>query len=149
MRKHVLIGLSLSLCLFGISGCCKKIWPQKIIFPPDLQMTLDEEISRLGIENPLLLIVSQDGQTIALTTEGQTFSPCQPPVAPMEEKTDRSYQGTQPESNLPLCKGMVDIREFYPFKTITVASSRRNPFCIIVRTPDGGYQERCFPLPGE
>jgi hypothetical protein len=161
MKKSFYYGFLVILLVFLANGCCKQIRPRKIVFTPELQIALDHEIEKLGTKNPVLFIVGDGGQVIALTIDGKTFDRCRPPdlaqgqdsttkqsdVRKEGAMTDRPAKQEIMESDLPVCQGMQNIKEIFPFETVTIMKNKKNPWCRVVAGPDGAYEERCLPFP--
>ncbi len=140
MKKNLLFGFAGILIMFGMSGCCKVYWPEKIVFTPEVKMQIDKEIDRLNLKNPAILVVGQEGKTFAVTQDGETYKPCRPPQEQYDKKTRTPYN-----KKLPVCRGMEDIQRVLDTNPLTIMDTKKNPYCRIVRDPYGGYQERCYP----
>jgi hypothetical protein len=146
MKTNLFALLTVILALVTLcGGCAQRIWPEKIVFTPELRMAVDEELSKLGAENPLVMIVTEKGGTIGLTKDGKTFKPCKPPEGLQKDQSSRDTM----QKDLPICKGLADNVRFVSFETISILDTHKNPWCRIIRNPDGSYQEKCIPFPWE
>ncbi len=169
MKRNLFFGFAVILLMFGLTGCCKQFWPEKIVFTPEVQMGIDEEIKKHNIENPIILVVGDDGSIVALGKEGHTFMPCRPPEQYDNEDKIASGDTSQKKStkpaqtgksrvaaanrlttakainikDLPICEGMVNIQKVQEATPITILNVKKNPRCRIVRSSRGGYQEKC------
>lgn len=166
MKKRLFGSIVAMMVLFGLSGCAKQIWPQKIVFTPELNMAIDEQVKDAGLEDPIIIVFGKEGQKFVLSKEGKAFEPCRPPLpedsqSAAQGKTDTQKQYTArlkaqtktdqtvDVKDLPVCQGMTGIDRIFPIDEITILSVKKNPWCIVIPGPGGVYQEKCFPLPGE
>lgn len=161
MKKNIMVWLSAGLFLALLNGCCTKIWPTKIVFTPELDMAIKDKIHEKELKDPFVLLVGKDGRVFALSEEGRSFTPCRPPTIDETavtkdqtaresmKQTDVMAQKAVMESDLPVCRGLKDIKGVLDIEDITIMKTRKNPIYRLVRTADGGLEEQCIPLPWE
>jgi hypothetical protein len=166
MKKMIMALIVVVLFLVGLTGCCSNLQPKKVIptpkkviFTSELDLAIKEKITEHGFESPIVLLVGDNGKTIAMDLDGNTFKPCRAPKPeeievddPKQVKGDsRQSYANEPEkevsSELPICRGMKDITGIFPIKNITIMKVKKNPWYEIINTPDGGLAERCHPIP--
>lgn len=159
--KKVLIVCALAVFfLVGMNGCCKQIWPKKIVFTPELDLAIKNKISEHGLVQPYVLLIGDDGRIFAMGVDGETFTPCRPPerdeVQSQDTKEARGMKQTDvqakesvSQSELPICEGMKDIKGIFPVESITLMKVKKNPIYRMVRTADGMLERKCTPYPWE
>lgn len=161
MKKHLVIGLLAVFFLAGLNGCSTTIFPRKIVFTPELDLAIKNKITEKNLKAPIVLVIGKDGQTFAFAANGKAFAPCRFPTLEeikhdkMDEaknkmdRTARKAQESVMESDLPICKGLQEIKGIFSAEGITVMKTKVNPIYILVRTADGMLEQQCTPLPWE
>lgn len=147
------------LFLTGLNGCCTQIWPKKVVFTPELDLAIQDQIAKYGLESPIVLLMGDDGRLFAMDIDGKTFAPCRAP-RPDEIQSDDANEVTKGRkqvrenkkehatlSDVPICEGMKDIKGIFPVESITIMKVKKNPIYRLVRTGSGGLEEQCIPCP--
>ena len=161
MKKIIVIWVLAVLFLIGLNGCCKQIWPKKVVFTPELDLAIKDHISQHGLESPFVLLIGNDGRLFAMGVDGETFTPCRAPrpeeiqiddanqVKKNREQTVKNKKKSETPADLPICEGMKEIKGIFPVENITIMTVKKNPRYKMVTTPDGTLERRCTPYPWE
>ncbi|MGD9006614.1 MAG: hypothetical protein PVG41_01775 [Desulfobacteraceae bacterium] len=161
MKKVVVIWFLTVLFSVGLNGCCAQLWPKKVKFTPELDLAIKDKIAEHGLESPFVLLIGDDGRTIAMGVDGKTFTPCRAPELEeiqgddfsQAEKGKRQSRENKKErevlSELPICEGMKDIKGLFPVESITIMKAKKNPLYRWVRNGRGMLEEQCIRVPGD